>query len=117
MEYEVVWNGAHKNADADLLFAGLPIAAPALPEPVPGQKRQRLGWPSQARSSVFAALPVERDQAVTIGELLARTGSTYAAVHYALFRLRQKGLLETAIVPGRGGQGPRPRLYWRKATA
>lgn len=109
-ELVVVWDGAHKNCDADLLFAGIRQPQKLMPEATPMALSA-----SAVRFAVFDVLPTSQERAITIGELMSLSGASYGSASQALFRLRQQGILRTEIAAERRvGSGQRPRLYWRR---
>lgn len=110
-DYETVWDGAHRNCDADLLFGGIRSPTPpidASPLPAPESISERY--------AVFDVLPTQRDRALSIGEIQIRSGASYSSASQALFRLRKEGILHSEAIPGRPGRsGLPPRVYWRRA--
>lgn len=109
-ELVVVWNGAHKNCDADLLFAG--IRRDAVGEE-PRHEPVRVGMAAKVRQH----LPTDPARAMTTRELMEATGYTLASVNSALFQLRRKGLLSTAVQSDAVAREGRPRqVYWTVAA-
>lgn len=101
-ELEVVWNGVHHNRDADLLT---PIGAPI-------EKRIAIARPPKrldATDLVDGALPTREAQAVTIAELIAKTGLPLSSVNNALYTLKHRGRAKTA--PDRELRAA--QRYWR----
>jgi hypothetical protein len=99
IEFEVVFDGAHRHCDADLL------TAPALPAKSTPRPVERT-----STDVVFDALP-PRDQAgATVCELMVATQLTHAAVQGALFKLRHWGRCETTK---ERSYMRAPQRYWR----
>jgi hypothetical protein len=100
-EYDVIWNGAHRHCDADLLTAA------AIPEkPTPSPRRD-------GTAVVSDALPTRDAAGLTLKELVGKTQLTPAAVHNALYKLRAWGRLQTST--DRSYRAP--QRYWRKTDA
>jgi hypothetical protein len=98
IEFDVVFDGAHRDQDADLLTAA------AIPEkPTPSPRRD-------GTQVVYDALPTSDAAGVTLKDLVTRTQLTPAAVNNALYRLRHWGRLQTST--DRSYRAP--QRYWRK---
>jgi len=99
LEFEVVWDGAHHNGEADLLT---PIQVTPRPAPLAPKSRD-------TTALVEAILPTRELDAVTLMDVVRQTGMTAAAVTHALYQLRHRGRLKTAEHrPLRA-----PQRYWR----
>jgi hypothetical protein len=109
IEYVVLWDGAHRDQDCDLLSEGLRI-----PEKVTSPNPRPRHTVSAA---LLAALPTLRTKALSFRELIAVTGLPEGSVNGGLYKLRQEGILLSETTPDQIHQPARgPQLYWRRAV-
>lgn len=91
------------------------VAEVAVPK-TSNKKQAADAWWERQRERTFQALPVGRDNAVSIGVLAQRTGMSVAGAHRAVNRLlvRRQNVRYTTVTRVGSGSGPRTlRVYWR----
>lgn len=117
-EFEVIFDGAHRGIDADLLCCDAQIKRPApvlrdIHAPGRGSQRPQLSTLQQALYTEIRRL-LERAPA-GVWELQQATGCGEAPVRVVICRLQRQGLLRSVWIPvrERTRQGTWTRYHWR----
>ena len=102
VEYELYWNGAHGNADRDLLDKTLIV----------GEKRHPLPDPTPLKNRALVIAALQRCPRCTQQALVQMTKLSHASIYDQLYLLRLNGLLGEAETGKRLSGGRLERVYW-----
>lgn len=108
LDYDIVWNGVNDGRDGDLL-----VHSARVPDKQMGAALRADYADVPAR--VYAVLSASRLGALTLSQIIARTGAASQSVNSALYRLRHRGQLASETIPGEAYRRHRPpQRYWRR---